>query len=134
MVYNPLIKAAAQRWVKGFNVFPVSMIEQLIVDHPRDWEEVGCDRVFQNGFPVCAYLYQFNLVVDKRWIEEEGNISTMIDCGFKLFKHIEWGTFFCINGFGNDFFEKHWIPLYEKRGLKWHENNETTSQMKSPSF
>ena len=27
---------------------------------------------------------------------------------------------FGINGAGYDFYEQHWIPLYDARGLHWH--------------
>lgn len=128
------IKIAAERWVNSFNAFPASMIEQLIYDHSEHWDEIRRDSVFQAEFPVCAYYYQFSGEPDKEWLKNKENMSAMIDCGFRLFKHNIWGMFFCIDGFGYDLFEKHWIPLYKKRTLEWHENDVSASQIRSPNF
>ena len=33
-----------------------------------------------------------------------------------------------INGAGYDFFDAHWIPLYEALGLQWHDKEETITK------
>ena len=45
----------------------------------------------------------------------------MSECGFRIYKHEEWGCFFGIDGAGYNFYDAHWIPLYKARGLKWHD-------------
>lgn len=45
----------------------------------------------------------------------------MSDCGFRVYQHEEWGFFFGIDGAGYDFYSEHWIPLYKRRGLRWHD-------------
>lgn len=45
----------------------------------------------------------------------------MSQCGFRIFKSFEFGYFFGIDGAGYDFYESHWLPLYEARGLMWHD-------------
>ena len=45
----------------------------------------------------------------------------MSDCGFRVYQHEEWGFFFGIDGAGYDFYSEHWIPLYKRRGLQWHD-------------
>lgn len=125
------IKTATERWFENFSAFPASMIELLMNDYPGDWEELGCDGLFLNEeYPVCAYYYQFGNALDDDWLENENNIATMIDCGLRVFKHKEWGIFFCVDGLGYDLFEKHWIPLYIKRTLEWRDSDE----IKPPKF
>lgn len=38
-----------------------------------------------------------------------------------IYSHEEFGYFFGIDGCGYDFYEAHWLPLYNKRGLQWHD-------------
>ena len=44
----------------------------------------------------------------------------MSKCGFRIYKSYEFGCFFGIDGMGYDFYDEHWLPLYEARGLQWH--------------
>lgn len=69
--------------------------------------------------PMWRTLWSFGDRADDRWLER-GGISIMSECGFRIYKHKEFGYFFGIDGAGFDFYEAYWIPLYEKRGLKWH--------------
>ena len=48
-------------------------------------------------------------------------IQVMSECGFRIYESDEWGYFFGIDGAGYDFYSEHWIPLYRKRGLQWHD-------------
>lgn len=45
----------------------------------------------------------------------------MSEYGFRIFESGEFGYWFGIDGAGYDFYKSHWIPLYKKRGLKWHD-------------
>lgn len=79
-----------------------------------DYEVLDYDEL-----PMWGTLWQFDSFLDNDWLEE--NIQVMSDCGFRIYKHDEWGYFFGIDGCGYDFYESHWIPLYKKRGLQWHD-------------
>lgn len=70
-------------------------------------------------FPMWGTMWQFGDSIDDWWLKE--HLEEMAECGFRIYEHDEWGYFFGIDGAGYDFYEAHWIPLYEKRGLKWHE-------------
>lgn len=89
-------------------------------------EEISCEKSdiepdYYDSFPMWGTVWQFSDPCDKWWLEDEDGITTMSSCGFRVYKHDEYGYFFGIDGCGYDFYEQHWIPLYKKRGLKWHE-------------
>lgn len=70
--------------------------------------------------PMWGTMWGFGDWIDENWIEEGDGMRALSDCGFRVYEHSEWGYFFGIDGAGYDFFEAHWVPLYKKRGLKWH--------------
>lgn len=72
-------------------------------------------------FPMWGTMWQFNNSCDDYWLEELNGLQAMSECGFRIYYSEEFGYFFGIDGCGYDFYEAHWIPLYEARGLKWHE-------------
>jgi len=69
---------------------------------------------------LCSTMWNFKNIVDKCWIESEINQKAMTDCGFRIYRHDDYGFVFGIDGAGYDFYEQHWIPLYKARGLQWH--------------
>ena len=71
--------------------------------------------------PMWGTMWQFGDSADDYWLEEMGGIQVMSECGFRIYESDEWGYFFGIDGAGYDFYEAHWIPLYRKRGLQWHD-------------
>ena len=66
-------------------------------------------------------MWSFGDEVDDYWLEEKGGLRVMSQCGFRIYKSGEFGYFFGIDGAGYDFYEAHWTPLYEARGMKWHD-------------
>ena len=73
--------------------------------------------------PMWGTLWSFGTRMDDYWLEEKDGIQLMSNCGFRIYEHEEFGYFFGIDGAGYDFYEAHWIPLYEARGLQWHDKN-----------
>lgn len=71
--------------------------------------------------PMWGTLWSFGNSCDNYWLDEMDGIRSMSDCGFRIYEHDEWGYFFGIDGAGYDFYAEHWIPLYRKRGLHWHD-------------
>lgn len=47
---------------------------------------------------------------------------------FRIYEQEDFEYIFGIDGCGYDFYEAHWIPLYEKRGFHW--DDETVKEMK----
>ena len=73
--------------------------------------------------PMWGWMWSFGDPCDNWWLEEHDGIAKMSECGFRIFYNEDWGYFFGIDGAGYDFYEVHWIPLYEARGLRWHDDS-----------
>lgn len=73
------------------------------------------------GLPMWGTMWSFGDSLDDEWLSHYGGIKLMSECGFSIFHSEDFGYFFGIDGAGYDFYEAHWIPLYEARGLHWHE-------------
>jgi hypothetical protein len=48
-------------------------------------------------------------------------LAKMTECGFRVYQSEELGIFFGIDGAGYSFYDQHWLPLYNARGLQWHD-------------
>ena len=117
---------ATQEWVRGFNEIPTSMIAKLMQVEPDDWHEVTRHVVdnevkYNDELPMWGTMWSFGDRCDELWLDEKDGITAMSQCGFRIFKSFEFGYFFGIDGVGYDFYEAHWLPLYEARGLMWHD-------------
>ncbi len=71
--------------------------------------------------PMWGTMWSFGDNCDDHWLEEDGGIKLMSECGFRIYESEEFGYYFGIDGAGYDFYEAHWIPLYKARGFQWHE-------------
>lgn len=74
--------------------------------------------------PMWSVLWSMGEDLDHQWINE--NLEKIASCGIEIFEYDDGYNqmhFLGINGCGYDFYESHWIPLYEQRGLQWHSEN-----------
>lgn len=79
-------------------------------------------EIIVDGFlPIWGTMWSFGDSCDDYWLEELNGTEIMSECGFRIYEHEEFGYFFGIDGAGYDFYSEHWIPLYRKRGLQWHD-------------
>lgn len=76
-------------------------------------------------FPMWGTMWQFSDGCDKWWLQE--HLQDMADCGFRIYEQEDFEYVFGIDGCGYDFYESHWIPLYEKRGFYW--DDETVKEL-----
>lgn len=119
------VKDAAERWVNcDLNAFPSDMIATLINADPDSWEEVtekdeDTAYSYDGYLPIWGWLWQFKDSIDSDWAEE--HIREISNCGFRIYRHEDWGLFLGVDGAGYDFYEAHWIPLYKAHGLEWHD-------------
>lgn len=95
----------------------IRMDEGYTIDRTSDDFYVLRDELL----PMWGTMWSFGDTLDDDWLEEDGGIQKMSDCGFRIYYHEEWGYFFGIDGAGYDFYEAHWLPLYKARGLRWHD-------------
>lgn len=87
------------------------------VECERDDFEVEYDYIL----PIWGTMWTFGDSADDYWLEKLGGIRAMSECGFRVYENEDLGYVFGIDGTGYDFYESHWVPLYKKRGLKWHD-------------
>lgn len=71
--------------------------------------------VHEDILPMYGWLWSFKDAYDIQWIEEFNGVRVMSGCGFRVYRHKDWGYFFGIDGVGYDFYEAHWIPAYRVR-------------------
>ena len=122
-----IIEGATKAWVKGFNQIPYGIVEKL-VEHGEELEEItpftvrGCipPKGCKSILPIWGTLFSFDHKNDNEWLEDEDNVLTMANLGFRIYKQEDYGYIFGIDGAGYDFFDAHWIPLYRARGLRWY--------------
>ena len=95
---------------------------QLVIDGEIiATERDNLEAEYASGLPMWNKLWQFKDDLDNRWLSEKGGIELMSNIGFRVYRHKNWGYFFGIDGAGCDFFDEFWRPLYNARGLKWHD-------------
>lgn len=80
------------------------------------------ESIYTDSLPMWSTMWSFGESIDDYWLDECGGVEAMSKCGFRVYKHDEFGYYFGINGAGYDFYEAHWIPLYRARGLEWHKS------------
>ena len=122
---------AVRTWVEGFNAFPLDMLlkatdggEDLYEITPYTEEEQEENEGFgQDIFPMWSTMWQFSDSWDADWAESETGLKALKECGFRIYRSMEWGDFIGIDGCGYSFFAEHWTPLYIARGLRWSEED-----------
>jgi hypothetical protein len=85
-------------------------------------DEVEVQR--DDFLPMWGTLWAFSDNCDNYWLEDLGGLQAMANCGFRIYEQEDYTYIFGIDGAGYDFYEAHWLPLYEARGLKWHKEAE----------
>lgn len=100
----------------------ITIIDNDDIEVELNIDEV--DREDYNYLPMWGTMWTFGESMDDYWLEEQDGLEKMADCGFRIYETDELGYIFGIDGAGYDFYEDHWIPLYQARGLKWHEQDQ----------
>ncbi len=84
-------------------------------------DENGFDIERDSFLPMWGQLWSFGESIDDCWLEEMDGIRLMSECGFRIYESDDYGYFFGIDGCGYDFYIAHFEPLYDARGLQWHD-------------
>jgi len=98
--------------------------DEFDVDFDGRIETVSLDDIeveHDSIFPMWGTMWRFGERLDDYWLTDDNGLQAMSNCGFRIYEHDEFGYFFGIDGAGYSFYEEHWIPLYEVRGLQWHD-------------
>ena len=108
--------------------------KELDVNFDSTIETVSMDDVVAERYtslPTWGTMWSFGDGCDDHWLAEMGGVQTLSDHGFRIYEHDEFGYFFGIDGAGYNFYEQHWLPLYDARGLQWHDKEIENVQSKS---
>ena len=97
--------------------YKIKMDDGVVIDVSGDDFYV----LYDDKLPMWGYLWQFSDPCDIEWIKNRDGVIVMSELGFRIYEHNEYGVFFGIDGAGFDFYEAYWTPLYDARGLKWHD-------------
>ena len=107
----------------------VEIIEKLGDDNSYIIEDIEGGRFTVNSYEVdCENLSIFQMWgtvwqsvgLQSEWIGR--NLDTVADCGFEIYEADDLdGYILGVDGAGYDFYEAHWVPLYEAQNLKWHD-------------
>ena len=113
------------------DIYCVELNDGTLVSVKDDDFEV----LYDDFLPVWGLMWSFGDAVDDMWLTYDCGIKKMSECGFRIFESDEFGYYFGIDGANYDFYEAHWEPLYEARGLQWHdENAERECQMRRRGY
>lgn len=107
-----------QSYDKDAETYCIELYDGKLVMTTEDNFDVERD----SSLPMWGTLWSFGNSADDYWLEELGGVRLMSECGFRVFEFYDIGYFFGIDGAGYDFFSAHWLPLYEARGLQWHDS------------
>lgn len=80
-----------------------------------------CFVIHDDFLPVWGTLWTFGEKIDTRWLDDPSARRAMANCGFRIYEQEDFEYVFGIDGAGYDFYEQHWTPLYQARGLQWHD-------------
>jgi len=109
---------------------------ELDVDFDGKIETVAIDDITverDTMLPMWSTMWSFSDSADEHWIDDPANQMAMTDCGFRIYEHDDFGYFFGVDS--NDIFiDRVWLPLYEARGLQWHDRDELSVEEAKPSL
>ena len=97
-------------------------IVKLDNDETVTLENDNFEVLKEYGLPMWNTLWSFSDSCDINWAEN--HLQEIANCGFKIYQSEDYGIIIGIDGCGYDFYESHWIPLYNARGLHWHDVEE----------
>ena len=117
------LEEAVRLWInRDFSNISAELIKRAFKDNFEDLE------LLTKEWPVYAWpagwgwLFHPDNSMDEKWISD--NLDIMEDLGFIVYDSEETGILLGIDAGGFDFYEAFWIPLYKKRGLRWHDERE----------
>lgn len=125
MKYDTKLQATKE-WLKEWNQYPQWIVEKMVGENYEFFQNItpykdDDDNEYEEFFPIWGTLFEMSDSTDIYWLEE--NLDEIAECGVKIYSYDDGDNqmyLLGIDGAGYDFYENHWVPLYEKRGLKWH--------------
>lgn len=103
------------------SAIPKSIVELLLNnDQLKNITTTNFDNIKDSTLPSWTTMWLVNEPIMKEFILN--NIKAVSELGFTIYKSDKHDCLILgIDGGGYDFYEAHWIPLYNLQGLKWHD-------------
>ena len=90
-------------------------------DETVDAEQYELEFLDRDFLPMWGTMFDVPNM-DQEWVRD--NLDKVAECGFRIYDFETMDLLLLgIDGAGYDFYEAHWIPLYEARGLTWHKED-----------
>lgn len=106
-----ILRDNCKRWVGTFNTVKLSLIEKAFKNNIDNWIEHTTNCIeYDSWLPMWGYLWNPDNYTSNCILQ---NINIVSDIGFRVFEDTTTGDIYLgIDGAGYDFYEAHWIPLY----------------------
>lgn len=76
-----------------------------------------------NLLPIQDGIYSFKSVNDSNWVKSEAILHLMSDLGFRIFQYQDAEIFFGLDYISSNMIKNCYVPLYQARGLCWHDDS-----------
>ena len=120
------LQQAVKRWLEDFDNIPTCLIQKAYMNNPEELELLAGDYPELDWPCGWGTMFKVQYPSDVDWIRE--NLQAVAECNILVYECDECGILLAISGGGYDFYKSHWIPLYLKRGLNWHDTEENTNK------
>lgn len=112
---------ALRQWMSEWSQVPNEVVK--IIDEQCGKVNLLTSVVPDLDYPVAHYpMYAFDNSFDEQWTRD--NLDTFDSIGITVYEVPFYGLVFGVDGVNYSILEEHWIPLYEARGLQWHEEED----------
>lgn len=120
---------ASVGYLREGEIYCYNNVDDLYLVETDDGETLSLEKdsfevLHDDVLPMWGTMWQFGDPIDDWWLEHNDGLKIMSECGFRIYHSEEFGFFFGIDGAGYDFYSQHWLPLYEARGLRWHDEED----------
>lgn len=109
---------ATLKWLDRMNDIPTIAVTRLAEQGYQTLSGESSSH-YCDDLVAWGTMWTFKEELDESWAAEHPEVFEA--CGFSLFEVEDLGLVFGVDGGGYSFVDEHFIPLYEARGLCWHE-------------
>ena len=126
------LEEAVKLWVeRDFSNIPTELIKKAFKDNYEELELLSKEYPELDYPAGWGWMFHPECSLDEEWIRE--NIEEVEECGFLVYDSDETGILLGVDGCGYDFYSSHWIPLYKRRGLRWHKEEGAEKEVSTAS-
>lgn len=114
-------REATEYWINAeFNHVDVDIVQKIDTDYSFRPLIDNDDEII--GYPMWSTLFQPRNSFDIEWFRDNAE-EIFEKTGIIVYQQDDFDILIGIDGCGYNFYDEHWMPLYELRGLNWHNEN-----------